>query len=223
MTTRRPRKLKATANNDLFGNAIYPACLQHLQDRFSVEWVHQGLKSFRVQTGSAGYNAVMDPQTPLDKAFQIYTLAMIAHFNADQESSPSEQRWTIRDQYWTLAAEWFVSNTDMLDRVDPSKKAEVVKLLPDAIRAQCSLELPCGPLCDINPRDKSKKLSLMDQTMDTLMAYGLNRKIRSLALATGEIPETEKAKPQTQTAGSIVDMLAYLETLRNNSAEPSLF
>lgn len=180
----------------------------------SLDDLKNSLIALDYQSGTPGWKAVMNPQTPLDKAFQIYTLNLSRFNEYGAEPLPygkgNDLKWDKRDKAWKLAAEWLNVNTDIIRSDAKDKQKELTKLLPEAIRIQCSHELTPGNLT-LFPRETIMQRSVdLHKLTDKLQHVGLNIKIKSAAIALGETI--------SMTNNTELKDLGSLESLLNMSA-----
>lgn len=174
----------------LFALNSIPTQLQHLQDVLTADLFEQGFRELGFKKGSPGYKAIENPVTPVDKAFQIYALHLAHSSGFKHESTDHTTMWQRRDAAWKAGADWLMETQDVYKALDKKETRELAKILPEALRCQCSLELPPGPWADF-PRDGMKKSKDMDKAMDTLQRMGLNIKIHGIAILEGESPKPE--------------------------------
>ena len=215
----------------LFSIKSIPAPLQHLQDELDNEKFETGFAALGFRKNTPGYRAIETPVTPVDKAFQIYALHL-AHSNAfGPESSDHTTMWQRRDAAWKAGADWLLETQDVYKNMDKKVTRALAKILPEALRCQCSLELPPGAWSDF-PRDSMKKSKEMDLAMDGLQHLGLNIKIHGIAILEGEKPNPSWRLQENQgtlasMVKSVVDYkvaLAQQEAAKTVSApQTSLF
>lgn len=172
--------------SDFFSSTSAPPQLDiFLRERPSAAMVNQGFSALGYHSASVGYRAIIAPVTPLDKSFQIYALVLIALTKFGPESNDHDVQWAMREQAWGMAADWLMANEEpFLSTVTKKQYRSVKKELMEALRVQCSHELPPGTFT-MFPRDgktQSKSLGLLT---DTLQGLGLNRKIQAAALGEG--------------------------------------
>jgi len=192
----------------LFVTTLVPPQLAHMQERLTYDNLTNGFKSLRYRAGSPGYKAVTNPVTPLDKAFQIYTLHLMDSNNYDTESSTHHIMWEKRDAAWSAAANWLMSTQDIYRKMDKTQTRALLKIMPEVIRCQCSLELPAGSWNDF-PKDTTRKSKEIDEAMDILQNLGLNQKIWALAISEGDKPKKHWVPPKDH--GTLENMLNSIE------------
>lgn len=188
----------------LFTISSIPTGLHHLQNDLSDPTrFEEGFAALGFRKGSPGYRAIETPTTPVDKAFQIYALHL-AHSNSfSRESSDHTTMWLRRDAAWKAGADWLLETQDIYKKMDKKETRAHAKILPEALRCQCSLELPPGPWSDF-PRDSMRKTKDIDLAMDGLQHLGLNIKIHGLAILEGDIPDPKWRVQQDQ--GTLASM-----------------
>lgn len=188
----------------LFSLNTIPAPLQHLQDELDGGQFEKGFSALGFRKGTPGYRAIETPVTPVDKAFQIYALHL-AHSNGfGRESSDHTTMWQRRDAAWKAGADWLLETQDVYKSMDKKETRALAKILPEALRCQCSLELPPGEWKDF-PRDGMRKSKDMDLAMDGLQKLGLNIKIHGIAILEGETPDPAWRLQQDQ--GTLASMV----------------
>ena len=102
----------------LFSDNIVPVQLDLVRDTFSIATIEKGMRALQYQTGTPGYKAVVEPKTPVDKAFQIYTL-LLCHFNKyEGEVWDHNTKWSRRDAAWTAAADWLIETQPVYKALD---------------------------------------------------------------------------------------------------------
>lgn len=171
----------------LFSIKTIPPQLQHLQEELDSGKFEAGFSKLGFRKNTPGYRAIEAPVTPVDKAFQIYALHL-AHSNAfARESSDHATMWKRRDAAWKAGADWLLETQDVYKRMDKKVTRALAKILPEALRCQCSLELPPGSWTDF-PRDTMRKPKDIDLAMDGLQHLGMNIKIHGIAILEGETP-----------------------------------
>lgn len=178
-----------------------------------VEWdldkIHEGLRQLGYTRGSPGYKAIENPMTPVDKAFQIYALNLIVSSNFSYESTDHETMWARRDAAWKSAALWLMETQPLFECKTKKEQKDLLKVLPEALRAQCSLELPPGPW-EKFPKDSMKKPQDIDKCMDRLQKIGLNWKIHGIAILEGETPDPAKTP---RPYGGLEEIKQIVQTL----------
>lgn len=192
----------------LFSLHSIPSTLQHLQDDLDSGKFEKGFSALGFRKGSPGFRAIETPVTPVDKAFQVYALHL-AHSNAfGRESSDHTTLWLRRDAAWKAGADWLMETQDVYKSMDKKETRALAKILPEALRCQCSLELPPGPWEDF-PRDSMKKNKDMDLAMNGLQHLGLNIKIHGIAILEGDTPNPKwKLQEDQGTFASMVKSVA---------------
>ena len=174
----------------LFSLTTVPAQLQHMQDDLDATKLAQGFRALGFKRGSPGFRAIETPVTPVDKAFQIYALHL-AHSNGfERESTDHTTLWERRDAAWKAGADWLLETQPVYKDMDKKETRALAKILPEALRCQCSLELPPGPWEQF-PRDSMKKSKEIDKAMNGLQHLGLNIKIHGIAILEGETPKPD--------------------------------
>lgn len=197
----------------LFSLDTVPPQLQHLQEHLAADVFEAGFQQLGFKKGSPGYRAIETPVTPVDKAFQIYALHLAHSSNFKHESTDHTTMWARRDAAWKAGADWLLETQDVYKALDKKETKALAKILPEALRCQCSLELPPGPWEDF-PRDGMRKSKDMDQAMDTLQHMGLNIKIHGIAILEGETPKPEWRLQQDQ--GTLASMV---QSVKDHLAE----
>ena len=172
----------------------------------------QGLSNLGYVSGSPGWNAILNPLTPMDKAFQIYALNLVLETNFHPEPTVRIQEdniklWEARDKCWKMAADWIAANTDILNNKTKEQQREINKLLPEALRIQASHELPPGPW-EHFPRDATsqKKASVLHALTDKLQHLGLNLKINKMAQSLGESLNSNANMEYYKDYGTLVSL-----------------
>lgn len=202
----------------LFTRGTIPAQLGHAQDSLTSESVENGLRALGFRKSSPGYRAIETPVTPLDKAFQIYALHL-AHANQyGHEPYDHDTMWDKRDAAWRAAASWLMETQDVFKTMDKATTRKVAKILPEAVRIQCSLELPPGSWEQF-PRDGMKRGSEMNALTDTLQRMGLNIKVHQQSIAAGDPPIPGRALPLDY--GTLQSMLDGLVLAHHSRSEPN--
>ena len=186
-----------------------------------------GLTNLHYLPGTPGWKAVINPQTPLDKAFQIYSLNLCVLNNFKEEPRPdtiesNDLRWKQRDIAWKSAASWLIANSDIIKNETKEKQKDLVKLMPEAIRIQCSHELPPGLESEF-PKDTKNLRRLVDlhKLTDSLQHIGLNIKIKAVALALGDaitMPNIQTPKDY----GSLDSLIKTGLSVQNNNTQLGL-
>lgn len=194
----------------------------------SMDDVVKALNNLEFQSGTPGWKAIMNPQTPLDRAFQIYALNLCI-FNDFKPEPPADNRsndirWERRDKAWKAAATWLIANTDIIKNDTKEKQKELTKLMPEAIRIQCSHELPPGPW-SVFPKDvtSQRRNNDLHALTDKLQHLGLNIKIKAAASVLGETIRMTAADPKDYgTLESLISTGSVAQN-KNNNTQPGLF
>ena len=214
----------------LFSLKTIPPQLQHMQDDLDPDKLAQGFRALGFKRGSPGFRAIENPVTPVDKAFQIYALHL-AHSNQfKHESTDHTTLWLRRDAAWKAGADWLMETQSVYKDMDKKEPRALAKILPEALRCQCSLELPPGPWEDF-PRDSMRKSKDMDAAMNQLQHMGLNIKVHGIAILEGETPKPNwRLQEDMGTLDSMVQsvqahkaQLAQQEASRAPAPQSSLF
>ena len=79
--------------------------------------------------------------------------------------------------------------------MDKKTTRSIAKILPELLRAQCSLEFPPGPWQEF-PKDSVRKSQDADEAMNALQHLGLNIKVRGIAILEGESVPTNSPVPK---------------------------
>lgn len=190
--------------------------------------VVQALHNLEFCEGTPGWKAIVAPQTPLDRAFQIYALnlCVLNDFKAEPAADlrTNDLRWERRDKAWKAASTWLIANTDVIKNETKEKQKELTKLMPEAMRIQCSHELTPGPLT-VFPKDVTSQRRNADlhALTDKLQHLGLNIKIKASAKALGEnINMTSTA--ELKDLGSLESLISTGVVAQNkNITQPGLF
>ena len=215
----------------LFTISSIPPGLQHVQDDLSdAALFDKGFAALGFHKGSPGYRAIETPITPVDKAFQIYAIHLAHSNNFTREPSDHSAMWLRRDAAWKAGAEWLMDTQDVYKDMDKKTTRAQAKILPEALRSQCSLELPPGPWSEF-PRDSMRKTKDIDLAMDGLQHLGLNIKIHGIAILEGDTPDPKWRLQQDQgTLASMVQSvqmhkaaLAAQDAADKNAAPQQLF
>lgn len=216
--------------SDLFASHDVPSQLDaFIRAEPSADMVAAGLAALGYQKGSPGYRAVIAPQTPVDKAFQVYSLVLTTLCNFGHEPFDHDSMWVARDSAWTQAAEWLITNDTSFKSMDKKETRALRKELPEALRMQCSHELPPGSWAKF-PRDSMKQTKERGQLTDQLQKLGLNRKIQALALADEQTLNLAQPPIPLQDYGTLDTLLQVATLMRtkseldiNSTPQPSLF
>lgn len=191
------------------------------------EQVEEGLRALGYRKGTPGYRAVQEPVTPVDKAFQIYSLSLSLLCNFSHEPYQHEALWSVRDKAWALAAEWLIATEEPFKSTPKGELRALKKELPEALRMQCSHELPPGPW-ETFPKDRMRQSKERQVLTDTLQHMGMNRKIRAMeVLEPSTISWAAPAVPLRDfgTLESIMDMSRAVNEKNSTQLmpQPSLF
>lgn len=193
----------------------------------TVEQVEQGLAALGYRKGTPGYRAVEEPVTPLDKAFQIYSLSLITFCKYGPEPVQHEPLWEMRDRAWTLAADWLIANEEPFSKTPKGELRSLKKELPDAVRMQCSHELPPGSW-EKFPKDRMRQSKERQTLTDALQHLGINRKIRAMEALEPSCIHWGKPAVSLRDYGTLDALLEIVKLANEESTpqympQPSLF
>lgn len=200
----------------LFTIPSLPPQLQEAQDSMEQPSLSEGFQALGFRPGTPGFRAIERPVTPVDKAFQIYAihLAHANHFKT--ESYDHETMWRHRDAAWKAGAEWLMESQAVYQHLNKKEFKALAKILPEALRCQCSLELPPGSWEDF-PRDSKRQTKDMDLAMVQLQHMGLNIKIHGIAILEGDTPSPAWKLPNDQ--GTLASMVEAVHDNKRARAE----
>lgn len=194
-----------------------PAPLQHMQDTLGSADLYRGFHALGFRKGSPGFAAIENPVTPVDKAFQIYALHL-AHSNQfGRESTDHTTMWSKRDAAWKAGAQWLMDTQDIYTGLDKKMTKDLAKILPEALRCQCSLELPPGSWENF-PKDAMKKTKETGVVLNQLQHLGLNIKVHGIAILEGDPPKKEWRFPTDE--GTLAMMVNNVKEHLQKLASP---
>lgn len=193
----------------------------------TAQQVEQGLAALGYRKGTPGYRAIEEPVTPLDKAFQIYSLSLITFCNYGPEPVQHEPMWETRDRAWALAADWLIASQLPFSKTPKKELRALTKALPDAVRVQCSHELPPGPW-ERFPKDGLRQSKEVQVLTDTLQQMGLNRKIRAMEVLEPSSIHWGSPPEGLRDYGTLEALMEFVKKANNQSSpnympQPTLF
>lgn len=203
----------------LFASKGLPSVLAHIQDTLTMDNVMDGLSALGYRKNTPGVNAIEEPVTPLDKAFQIYALHLMQANGYGHEPYDHTAMWARRDAAWSAAANWLLETQPAFRDLGKTETRKIAKLLPEAVRIQCSLELPPGSWAEF-PRDGMKRGAEMNALTDMLQKMGLNIKVRHLTVASEEKPSGQRGAMPADY-GTLNAMLVNLAVEQKTTIPPS--
>lgn len=191
------------------------------------ELVDKGLSALGYYKDTPGYRAVIEPVTPVDKAFQIYTLSLMTFCNFDHEPFQHDELWELRDKAWALAAEWLIDNEEPFKSTPKGELRALRKELPKALCTQCSHELPPGPW-EKFPKDGLRQPKERESITDKLQGIGLNRKIRAMEVLDPSTIHWGKPAVPLKDFGTLESLLELAKLANEQNTplfmpQPSLF
>lgn len=193
----------------------------------TAELVEKGLAALGYYKGTPGYRAIEEPATPVDKAFQIYSLSLITFCQYGPEPFQHDALWEVRDKAWSLAADWLIANEDPFKNTPKGELRALKKELPEALRMQCSHELPPGPW-ELFPKDRMRQSKERQTLTDALQRIGMNRKIQAMEVLEPSSIHWAKPAIPLRDYGTLESVLEVAKMANEQSTprympQPSLF